>query len=371
MNSLASLSNASQRPALGELPTSRNAQADQQVLANRLAQRLGLPASALKSPAADFSPEKVADRVLGFVEQRLASEAAAGASAERLGQLREQARAGIEQGFAEARDILDGLGLLQGQVAADIDETYQRIQEGLGQLQQPQTEAAPSAGGYAVAAYQERFAATAQTFDLAVTTRDGDRLRISIAQAAASYSEQGVLAAGDGQGGAMAAYSRSSSVQMGAFQISVEGELDEQEMAALGDLLKQVEGLSSSFYAGDMAGAFDRAMALDMDGSQLASLSLRLTQAQVRQATDAYAAVADKPAAINGALADYANGLLAALEQANQLAEQGRGLLESLLGANLALDPRLGDEQLDKAEALNRKLLDGLASLLAPRQEAA
>ena len=142
MNSLASLSNASQRPALGELPTSRNAQADQQVLANRLAQRLGLPAAALKSTAAEFSPEKVADRVLGFVEQRLASEAAAGPSAERLGQLREQARAGIEQGFAEAREILDGLGLLQGQVAADIDETYQRIQDGFGQLQQPQAEAA-------------------------------------------------------------------------------------------------------------------------------------------------------------------------------------------------------------------------------------
>jgi hypothetical protein len=31
-----------------------------------------------------------------------------------------------------------------------------------------------------------------------------------------------------------------------------------------------VQDLSDTFYAGDLAGAFDRAMALDMDGEQLA-----------------------------------------------------------------------------------------------------
>lgn len=371
MTALASLNNAPHRPAIGELPVPRNAQADQQVLANRLAQRLGLPASALKSPAAEFSPDKVAERVLGFIGQRLSSEAAAGASPERLAQLQEQARAGVEQGFAEARDILDGLGLLQGQVAADIDDTYQRIQDGLDQLSTTPPAAAQTTGTQLAAGYQQRFAATAQTFDLSVTTREGDRLRISIAQASASYSEQGVVAGSDGQNSAAVAYSRGSSVQIGAFQISVEGDLNDQELAALGDLLKQVEGLSSSFYSGDMAGAFDRAMALDMDGSQLASLSLRLTQSQVRQATDAYAAVSGEPGVANTALADYTSALLAALEQANQLAEQGRSLLTSLLDNGFSVDPRFTDNQLSKARELNQMLLGGLASLLPPQQEAA
>ena len=38
---------------------------------------------------------------------------------------------GIEQGFAEAREILDGLGVLQGDIANNIEQTYQRVQEGL------------------------------------------------------------------------------------------------------------------------------------------------------------------------------------------------------------------------------------------------
>lgn len=38
---------------------------------------------------------------------------------------------GIERGFAEAREILSGLDVLQGEVAANIDRTYDLVQEGL------------------------------------------------------------------------------------------------------------------------------------------------------------------------------------------------------------------------------------------------
>jgi len=40
-------------------------------------------------------------------------------------------RGGIEKGFAEARDILDALGVLQGKIADNIDLTYTFVQEGL------------------------------------------------------------------------------------------------------------------------------------------------------------------------------------------------------------------------------------------------
>lgn len=378
MNSLAALPSCAQRPTTFDAAQARRQNVDQQgVLANRLAERLGLKPDALKGNAGDYTPAKVADRVLGFIEQRLSTEAAAGADPQKLQGLLAQARQGVEQGFAEARKILDGMGLLQGQVASDIDDTYQRIQQGLNELEPTMApEAAPASppqsSSLALASYRERFAATAETFDLAVTTRDGDRLRISVAQASASYSEQGMLAASDGQSTGVLAYQRSSSVQIGAFQISVEGELDQEEMTALSDLLKQVEGLSGSFYSGDMAGAFDRAMSLQMDGEQLASMSLQLTQTRVRQATDAYAAVAGNSAqpasAGNAALGDYARGLLEALNQVNELTEQGRGLLEQLLDGGFALDPRLNDAQLEKAGWLNRSLLDGFAALQQAKQ---
>ncbi|RTE64554.1 hypothetical protein EH243_16455 [Amphritea opalescens] len=41
---------------------------------------------------------------------------------------------GIEQGFAEARDILEGLQVLDGDIAANIDTTYDLVQEKLSAL---------------------------------------------------------------------------------------------------------------------------------------------------------------------------------------------------------------------------------------------
>jgi len=38
---------------------------------------------------------------------------------------------GIDQGFGEARDILDGLQVLNGDIASNIDKTYQLVQDGL------------------------------------------------------------------------------------------------------------------------------------------------------------------------------------------------------------------------------------------------
>lgn len=374
MNPLAAnLSSASRPTSATAQPVVRNAADAQATLANRLAERLGLEPGALASKANDYTPEKVAGRILGFIEQRLQSEQAAGADPSKLKGLLEQARSGVEKGFAEARKILDGMGVLQGKVASDIDDTYQKIQDGFSDLDKRfNPDAALVGGSTNIAAYSERFAAQAETFDMEVTTRDGDRLRISIAQASANWSQSGVVASSNGDGNSVVASSQSGSLQIGAWQVSVEGELDDEERAALEKLFGQVQDLSNKFYAGDLSGAFDRAMALDMDGEQLASMSLRLTQTTMRQATDAYSAVAQDggqaASAVNSSLIDYAQGLLDALRSANQVAEEGTAktsLLDMLKGG-FSLDERFDSGRLDKAEQLNSRLLDGLQNLLNP-----
>src|SRR3990167_7000448 len=240
MNSLASLASPASRSSLPHNPPGMRIAADaQQTLANRLAGRLGLEPGGLSGKHDSFSPEKVASVVLGFIEQRLHSEAAGGADPAKLQGLMSQARDGVEKGFAEARKILDGMGVLQGKVAADIDDTYQRIQDGLGDLGKRFDPAALDAANTRVAAFSERFAAVAQTFEMAVTTRDGDRLRISVAQASASWTQTRVAATSNGSAVALVASSQSGSVQIGAWQVSVEGELDEQERAALYKLFSQ------------------------------------------------------------------------------------------------------------------------------------
>lgn len=374
MNPLAShLSSASRPTSVTAQPVVRNAADAQATLANRLAERLGLEPGALAGKANDYTPEKVAGRILGFIEQRLQSAQAAGADTGKLQKLLDQARSGVEKGFAEARKILDGMGVLQGKVASDIDDTYQKIQDGFSDLDKRfNPDAALVEGSANIAAYSERFAAQAETFEMSVTTREGDRLRISIAQASANWSQSGVVASSNGNGSSVVASSQSGSLQIGAWQVSVEGELDDEERAALEKLFGQVQELSDKFYAGDLSGAFDRAMALEMDGEQLASMSLRLTQTTVRQATDAYSAVAQEggqaASAVNSSLIDYAQGLLEALRSANQVTEEGTGKtsLLDLLKGGFSLDERFDSARLDKAEQLNSRLLDGLQNLLNP-----
>lgn len=375
MNPLASLISSSSRPSIGLTPLASRAPANdaQATLANRLTERLGLEPGALAGKANDYTPEKVAGRILGFIEQRLQTEQAAGADPAKLQSVLEQARSGVEKGFAEARQILDGMGVLQGKVASDIDDTYRKIQDGFSALDQRFNPPASSGNAaVAVAAYSERFAAKAETFDLQITTRDGDRLSISIAQASANWSQSRAAASSNGNASALVASTQSGSMQIGAWQVSVEGELDADELGALEKLFGQVQELSNSFYSGDMAGAFDRAMALEMDGEQLASLSLNLTQTTMRQATDAYSAVAQTggqtASAVNSSLIDYAQGLLDALRSASQFSEEGsaKGTLLDLLKGGFSLDERFDDARLDKAEQLNSRLLDGLQNSLNP-----
>lgn len=40
-------------------------------------------------------------------------------------------KGGIEKGFKEARDILKGLKVLGGDIASNIDKTYELVQKGL------------------------------------------------------------------------------------------------------------------------------------------------------------------------------------------------------------------------------------------------
>lgn len=82
----------------------------------------------------DVSPEATAGRIVGlstgffarYREQHpdKALETALHDFVEVIGR-------GIDRGFAEARQILDGLRVLEGEIAANIDKTYELVQEGL------------------------------------------------------------------------------------------------------------------------------------------------------------------------------------------------------------------------------------------------
>jgi hypothetical protein len=82
----------------------------------------------------DVSPEATADRIVSmstaffsiYREQNLemSDEEAAKSFAEIIG-------GGIDTGFADAREVLDGLNVLEGDIASNIATTFDLVQEGL------------------------------------------------------------------------------------------------------------------------------------------------------------------------------------------------------------------------------------------------
>ncbi len=82
----------------------------------------------------DNTPEGTAQRIVtlssaffdAFKQQHPGEEEAAV-----LERFMETISKGIDQGFSEARGILDGLGVLNGEIATNIDRTYELVQDGL------------------------------------------------------------------------------------------------------------------------------------------------------------------------------------------------------------------------------------------------
>lgn len=87
----------------------------------------------------DMSPEATAERIVSLSTAFFPAFREANpdeSEQEALVHFMDVIRGGIEQGFAEARDILQGLGVLEGGIADNIDLTYDLVQEKLDAFQQ-------------------------------------------------------------------------------------------------------------------------------------------------------------------------------------------------------------------------------------------
>lgn len=96
----------------------------------------------------EFSPEALAGRIVSFATAFLPSYQEHHADLgndKQLDGFMTLIRDAIEQGFAEAREILDGLGVLQGTVKDSADRTHELIQQQLAAFEQTQRAAAAQA----------------------------------------------------------------------------------------------------------------------------------------------------------------------------------------------------------------------------------
>jgi hypothetical protein len=90
----------------------------------------------------DFSPEAVSTRILSFVAtiyemfrtQNTPKDATVEEENNNLDRFMGLISEGINKGFHEARGILSGLQVLKGDIAGNIDKTYDLIQKGLAEF---------------------------------------------------------------------------------------------------------------------------------------------------------------------------------------------------------------------------------------------
>ena len=346
--------------------------------------------------------EEVAKNVLGFVAERLEREKASGASEERLRGLLEDAREGIEQGYAEAREELDARGLLDADLEARIGDGRERIDAGLDRLAARLASAAPlrddtpdtprpaprdsgredakasageesrvrraadearpersrpsaPSGGSAVGAgggvaagesvALERSSYAEASMGIEVVTRDGDRVTLYGYQSDASLA----TSASQREGGSLMATASTGLFQAGGYRLVVEGELDEDEMQALEDLVGQVQGVARQFFAGDFARAFDSALQLQSDPGEIAAFAVSLASRQVEQVSSRYGAGSSNPGtSLYEPLARQASGVRGALENAAPFAERA-ALVQRMIEA-------FARQQDDTTQALDQYL---------------
>ena len=202
--------------------------------------------------------------------------------------------------------------------------------------------------------------ASASSFSFQLTTADGDKVTIS-ASSSQAFSSQ--YTKGVGAGSSVEAMNASYSATR-ASSWSVQGDLNEQEMQAIEDLLGQVNQLAGDFFAGNLDEAFNQALALGYDQEQITAFSLNLTQVDVQRVSTAYQQFNDAPLGENPGerllpVGHFIRDLLDALETAGDFAEP-KNVLLALSGNIVAPDDSQTPSPADRFRGFVEQVLQNL-----------
>lgn len=243
-------------------------------------------AEATSSAAQNFNVDALVDKIWSFASERIADAKAEGASEEELTAMWEAAEKGIQQGFAEAKDVLSSMGEDSDDLTMKIDSAYGQLLDKLNERNldaasaptaaqppaEPAAQGSPSIDRMIQIQQYER-----QTFSLDLKTSQGDTIQIrAVSESVANLS--------DSRFGQQAS-TQWSSLEQGGYSLMVKGDLNEQEMADLEALLSDVNDLAAEFYEGDYQTAFNMAKELNIDGTSLKSMDLSMQEVEQKGAS--------------------------------------------------------------------------------------
>ena len=265
--------------------------------------------------ADDFTPEKVADNIMSSVRQAFGRFKQSQPEADEdvfFSQIKE----GLEKGFDEARDILQGLGALQGEIAENVDKTYDLTMQGLEQL-----ESNGVSVGESTMAFQSLATQASRSAEIQIETQEGDIVTVSFNQSISSSRSALQI---DQAGSSLGAFQESHEESSG-FNITVEGDLNKDEQKSLKKLMKNMHKVSNAFFHGNGKAAMKHAQKMGFNTEQIAGFSMDLSMQKYVQAVAAYQQTREPEQAMNtdvlsqvGNFINQAKDLLADVDAALQ-----------------------------------------------------
>jgi hypothetical protein len=238
-----------------------------------------------------FDFEKVARNVLKFVGGVIRGAADGGASDEKLNGLFSQAREGVSRGFAMAEKDL--AGFMNEEIEQGMTKSRDLIDTGIDDLETDIFGREP-ANAVTLSSLNAVAASDEKSGSLTIRTKDGDEVSFSFESLRSFQASQQLnfeAQTSEGQSSTengeqsgtnfSASYTQQTSYQYyerSGISFSLKGELDEDELDSIADLVGQVQDLADTFYSGDIDKAFEEALSLGFDDKELVGYALQLNR---------------------------------------------------------------------------------------------
>lgn len=345
----------------------------------------------LEAKQRDERASLAANNILKFVELRLQQDVNDGSTTEQLESRLQAALEGFEQGYGEANDILKDMNLLSDEVEQDISLTKEKVLAGLASLkeqyvlgiepdEQPKdigddtldesrtVTADNQSIGQRLANYSALQVGEARDFSFELETKDGDLVTINASSLMAYQAEAGNGSQSTAFGEQQFSYLSEERFEQNNFAFSVTGELDEGELSAINDILNSVNDLAVDFYSGDVQTAFEKALEMGFDTTEISGFAFSMTHVTSVKAIQAYQPEQEilKPNVLSELkpIGKFATELARSLAVGNENFSHPKNLLSSILEQ---IDLQRKPEDLDETQQtffeFAQSLLDKFAEL--------
>lgn len=364
-----------------------------------------------KENAGLFDFEEVAKNVLHFVGGAIKHAQAKGMDEEKLKGLFAQAREGVLKGVKMAEKELGGL--MNEEISSGIRKSQELIEKGIQALEQDIF--APSQASEPVSGLQTSNQLDYRREDqgeLSIRTKDGDEVRIrledfrqfqlsqslftvvqrqqqqqdaspgKVEDTAQTATQNAELTSSDANNQPAPSTSNSRMEQNAIFvqeksvSFSVSGQLDEQELKAIGKLVGDAANLVDEFFNGDVEAAFNQALKLGFDEKELTGFALQLSRQEQVKVIQTYEQVSHfqegakriDPASQVRPVAEYLQHMVDLLESSRRQLEDVsiyENLVNGLINKGLKIEVPDLIEAINRFHGFNQKLLDNLPANVA------